>query len=103
MCHLKKYYFYRRDKFWRNIIVRNIFALSFILMVLQIFLNVFYDCRNRTQSNYLEMPKQLVPTLVIAPFDKGESTRIYIWDLPRGISAGRVSRDDVNCKPTRDK
>jgi len=50
------------------------------------------------------MPKQLVPTLIIAPFDKSESTRIYIWDLPRGIFAGRrVSRDDVNCKPTRDK
>jgi len=49
------------------------------------------------------MPKQLVSTLVIAPFDKNGLTRIYIWDLPRGIYAGRVSRDDVNCKPTRDK
>jgi len=42
----EKDYFYRRDKFWRNIIVRNIFTLSFISMTPQIVLNVFYDCRN---------------------------------------------------------
>jgi len=44
----EKDYFYSRDKFWRNIIVRNIFTLSFILTTLQLFLNVFYDYRDRT-------------------------------------------------------